>query len=156
MYRLQPCLCVFAVSMMVVMPSVGVAQSPSETVLHSFKGYFSDGQGPVAGLIMDAQGNLYGTTKYGGANTNVGTVFEIAAGTNAETVLYSFGSNSTDGSQPQASLISDAQGNLYGTTAYGGANSGGTVFEIAAGTHTETVCTHSKPVARTGLNPLPV
>jgi uncharacterized repeat protein (TIGR03803 family) len=101
----------------------------SPTILVSFNG--TDGANPVAGLLADARGNLFGTTSRGGANGD-GTVFEIArtssgyAGT--PTTLVSF--NGTDGASPQAGLIADAHGNLFGTTSGGGANGYGTVFEI--------------------------
>jgi uncharacterized repeat protein (TIGR03803 family) len=114
-----------------------------ETVLYSFCSVggskCTDGGYPVAGLILDAAGNLYGTTSSGGANFG-GTVFKVD-NTDHETVLYSFcsvgGSNCTDGAQPYAGLIRDASGNLYGTTTSGGAF-GGTVFKLDNTNH-ETV-----------------
>ncbi len=103
------------------------------TVLYNFTG-FSDGGSPNAGLVRDAQGNLYGDTRYGGNGTG-GTVFKVDPSGN-ETVLHSFG-RAGDGALPNASLIQDAQGNLYGTTFSGGADSYGTVFEVdAAGEET--------------------
>ena len=154
MNRLQTCLCWFAVGMMTLsMPSIGNAVTPTETVLHTFGSSLTDGTSPYSGVIMDAAGNLYGTTQYGGAH-GYGTVFEVAAGTQAETVLYSFGVNTTDGLVPSANLISDPQGNLYGTTSGGGAQDEGTVFEIAAGTYEETVL-HSFGASSTdGQNPV--
>jgi uncharacterized repeat protein (TIGR03803 family) len=86
-------------------------------VLHSFAGYPSDGDGPVGALLMDASGNLYGTTASGGSNQR-GVVFKLDK-TNTETILYNFTGN-TDGGQPFAGLIMDKSGNLYGTTAIGG------------------------------------
>ncbi len=83
---------------------------------------------PEAGLIADASGNLFGTTYKGGVNGN-GTVYEVAAGTHELSTLASF--NSTNGAYPQAGLLSDASGNLYGTTYQGGAFNVGTVFEVA-------------------------
>ncbi|MGB8031359.1 MAG: choice-of-anchor tandem repeat GloVer-containing protein [Terracidiphilus sp.] len=98
--------------------SPGAAGTYTETILYSF------GASPEAGLIMDSDGNLYGTTRDGGANGK-GTVFKIsAAGT--ETILYSFGASATDGQNPEAGLIMDSDGNLYGTTRDGGANGVGT------------------------------
>ena len=88
----------------------------TEKVLHSFSNG-TDGGYPVAGLIFDAAGNLYGTT-YRGGTYGCGTVFELtpaAGGSWTEKVLYSFG-NGTDGAYPDAGLIFDAAGNLYGTT----------------------------------------
>jgi uncharacterized repeat protein (TIGR03803 family) len=112
-----------------------------ETVLYSFcsSANCADGGLPQAGLIQDAAGNLYGTTTAGGGNSNsscgsngCGTVFKLDS-TGHETVLYSFCSaaNCTDGAAPQAGLIQDDTGNLYGTTSVGGSNGrGGTVFKI--------------------------
>jgi uncharacterized repeat protein (TIGR03803 family) len=102
----------------------------SETVLHSFNHDGTDGYYPLAGLIFDTAGNLYGTTYYGSANSN-GTVFELTPATGGgwtETVLHGFAG--TDGGSPEAGLIFDASGNLYGTTRYGGAKGSGTVFEL--------------------------
>ncbi|MGH7985133.1 MAG: choice-of-anchor tandem repeat GloVer-containing protein [Candidatus Binataceae bacterium] len=105
---------------------------PTETVLWSFNG--ADGDGPLAGLVADARGNLYGTTDSGGAN-NAGTVFELTPPARGQTqwsesLPWSFGADS-DGFRPAASLISDWRGNLYGTTAQGGAGNAGTIFEIS-------------------------
>lgn len=90
------------------------------------------GSAPSGAMIVDAAGNLYGTTAQGGAN-NVGTVFEVAAGTHAISNLATFDGN--NGGYPEAGLIADRAGNLYGTTNVGGANNCGTVFQIADGTH---------------------
>ncbi len=105
----------------------------SETVLYGFCSIFpscADGEFPQAGLIQDTVGNLYGTTESGGAN-GYGTVFKVDP-TGQETVLYSFCSvpNCTEGSAPQAGLIQDGVGNLYGTAAFGGANGDGMVFKV--------------------------
>ena len=99
-------------------------------VLASFDG--TDGASPTGSLLMDAAGNLFGTTYYGGLY-NDGTVFEIAntgrGHSNTPTDLVSF--DDTDGAYPSGSLIADAAGNLYGTTSEGGAyDDQGTVFEI--------------------------
>ena len=108
----------------------------TETVLYSFGSDTSgDGNVPYAGLILDTQGNLYGTTTIGGAN-NTGAVFRLSPnglGGYAEVVLYSFGATSSgDGNRPwkDGNLIEDAQGDLYGTTLAGGANGTGTVFRL--------------------------
>lgn len=108
--------------------SSGYASAP--TTLANFNA--TDGQTPQAGLMIDAAGDLFGTTEFGGTN-DAGTVFEIPktasgyAGT--PTTLINF--NFTDGEEPQSGLISDAAGNLFGTTAGGGASGLGTVFELA-------------------------
>jgi uncharacterized repeat protein (TIGR03803 family) len=101
-----------------------------ETVLYSFAGKPADGASPVAGLILDASGNLYGTTSQGGtSNSNAGTVFKLDT-TGKETVLYSFAGKPAGGASPLAGLILDASGNLYGTTVAGGAGASGTVFKL--------------------------
>ncbi len=70
-----------------------------------------DGANPKSDLMFDASGNLYGTTEAGGSN-GIGTIFEITASTHTFRSLLSF--NGTDGSDPQAGLVLDADGNLYG------------------------------------------
>ena len=130
----------------------------TEVVLYNFcalKGC-ADGENPVAGLIQDAAGNLYGTT-YGGGPHGWGAVFEVnAAG--VESVLYSFRQPSTgDGNTPEGSLFQDAAGNLYGTTFQGGANQSGTVFKLTkAGVETVlySFCSTGGTSCTDGANPL--
>jgi len=99
-----------------------------ETVLHRFKGTGGDGFEPNSGVVLDGEGNLYGTTVYGGGS-NYGTVYELdKSGT--ETVLYSFKGTGGDGAYPNGSVIRDAAGNLYGTTIEGGGYGNGTVFKL--------------------------
>jgi uncharacterized repeat protein (TIGR03803 family) len=99
------------------------------TVLYNFAGG-SDGSGPTGGLLFDSEGNLYGTTRFGGTigSYGYGTVFEVAKD-GTETVLHQFVQNN-DGLIPLGGLIMDTQGNLYGTTSAGGAYNVGTVFKI--------------------------
>jgi uncharacterized repeat protein (TIGR03803 family) len=102
----------------------------TESVLHNFSGG-SDGKYPFNGLIFDNAGNLYSTTVQGGLNA-YGTVFKLTYRQGygwTESTLYSFQGES-DGVNPYAGLIFDQSGNLYGATTSGGANSGGTVFEL--------------------------
>ena len=106
-----------------------------ETVLHSFPSQSGDGSLPLGGLVLDKQGNLYGTTASGGAN-NAGTVFELTPD-GVERVLFSFGRQSGE-CFPYAGLALDKRGNLYGTTYEGGTHNGGTVFKPTP-TSTETV-----------------
>ena len=104
----------------------------TESVLYNF-GNGSDGHGPKAGLIFDATGHLFGTTSSGGAYLNYGTVFELSpsvGGGWTETVLHSFGNGADGGFPYYAGVVLDATGNLFGTTAVGGAFSTGTVYEI--------------------------
>jgi uncharacterized repeat protein (TIGR03803 family) len=129
---------------LVVAPSAW-AQNHYET-LHRFKPG-NGGYDPRGGLIFDAAGNLYGATLYGGVACDgyCGVVFRLTPqtdGTWKEDVLYSFGSQSGDGQGPAGSLIFDANGNLYGTTYYGGTSGAGTIFKLAPnsnGTWTESV-----------------
>jgi uncharacterized repeat protein (TIGR03803 family) len=96
------------------------------TVLHAFAGPPSDGLGPMAGLVMDPSGNLYGTTANGGT-VDGGIVFKVDS-LGVETVLHSFGDQVfPDGWISEAALVLDSVGNMYGTTTGGG---GGTVFEV--------------------------
>src|SRR5579859_5163238 len=124
-------------------------------VLWSFGGSPSDGQHPLGSLIFDRAGNLYGTTFAGGTGVGVGgTVFELSPnqeGSWSETILYNFCSNQCmDGSEPEAGLVIDSAGNLYGTTYAGGqpcpgfGGTCGTIFELSppaspGGTWTESV-----------------
>jgi len=106
-----------------------ITSSGTERVLYSFcsQQFCQDGSDPEAGLVLKGD-KLYGTT-YDGGIAGAGTVFEITR-SGAERVLYNFGSQSLDGTFPQAGLVFDRAGNLYGTTYSGGANNLGTVFEI--------------------------
>src|ERR1022692_1881474 len=105
-----------------------------ETVLYSFTGGV-DGGSPQNSLTSDSAGNLYGTTYSGGA-ANMGVVYKLdTAG--QETVLHSF-TGGADGGTPEAGVIRDSAGNLYGTASVGGRGGVGTVYELDATGH-ETV-----------------
>jgi len=105
------------------------------TVLHTFEGD-GDGTNPEAALVMDSSGNLYGTTLAGGAGggcvTNYppgcGTVFEISTN-GQEMILHAFAGS--DGANPSAGLLRDTDGNLYGSTLFGGASGAGTIFKVS-------------------------
>lgn len=97
-------------------------------VLRSFVG-LPRGAYPYAGLVSDAEGNLYGTTESGGAS-KLGTVFKGDT-SGHETVLHTF-TGGSDGAYPYAGLTLDSAGNLYGTTELGGASNLGTVFKLDA------------------------
>lgn len=103
----------------------------TETVLYSFAGGI-DGEEPYAGVILDQQGNLYGTTVFGGdPNEIAGTVYKLSRSGSgwSKTTLYDFPSF-FDGGFPYGGLISDQAGNLYGTTSKYGFQNGGTVYEL--------------------------
>lgn len=131
----------------------------TETILHSFKGAPKDGAAPLAAVVLDGAGNIYGTTSNGGDSAvcgdtvplGCGTVFELLAPTGnndryEEKVLWIF--NNADGVEPQSSLILDSAGNLYGTTLAGGANrEAGVVFEVTGVVET------TKTTLMSSLNP---
>jgi uncharacterized repeat protein (TIGR03803 family) len=106
-----------------------------ESVIYTFVGQSkNDGSQPIADLVMDSKGALYGTTEYGGTS-GYGTVFRLkpSHGAYKETVLHNFsGATGQDGVNPEGRLTLDKRGNLYGTTNTGGAASCqcGLVFEI--------------------------
>jgi len=102
------------------------------TTFYKFDG--TDGLNPNAGLVQGTDGNFYGTTEFGGGEGcesygGCGTVFKITPG-GALTTLYSFGSESGDGHEPEGGLVQGNDGDFYGTTFYGGANNNGSVFKI--------------------------
>jgi uncharacterized repeat protein (TIGR03803 family) len=114
-----------------------VTQAASAQTLHLFYQFKSgnDGSQPYANVILDPQGNLYGTTTIDGAY-GYGTVFKVSP-TGKETVLHSFTGKGGDGAFPVSPLVRDSAGNLYGTTELGGVFGGacgvngcGTVFKI--------------------------
>jgi hypothetical protein len=124
------------------------AWATTETTLWTFTGAKTDGYEPVASLLRDKAGNLYGTTINGGSYLGPstygdGTVFKVtppatAGGVWTESLLWSFGNGGLrgDGTSPFGSLIMDGNGNLYGTTLEGGPTSSGhpgsgTVFELS-------------------------
>ncbi len=148
----------------------------TETVLYTFCSLSNcvDGAEPRAGLLMDQRWALYGTTQAGDAQRpQGGTVFKLTppsvkGGPWTETVLYKFCSKTAclDGAAPQANLIMDEQGALFGTTVTGGARDQGTVFKltpptVTGGRWTETVlysfcsmtnCTDGADRSRVWLN----
>src|ERR1017187_7875447 len=114
---------------------VRISPGGSYTNLHSFASLASvpnDGVTPMAGLVQGTDGNFYGTTIYGGPNTNCqhgcGTVFRISP-SGSYTSLFSFGSSSV-GQWPYGGLVQGSDGNFYGTTRQGGLGYG-TVFRIS-------------------------
>jgi uncharacterized repeat protein (TIGR03803 family) len=124
-----------------------------ESIIHSFAGGEDDGSTPVGGLVLDAAGNLYGTTALGGTGVceygnSCGTVFKLSprdGGLWTESVLYNF-QPPPDGSSPIGNLVIDSKGDLFGVTEYGGTgeggNGGGVVYELtpnSQGQWTETI-----------------
>jgi hypothetical protein len=131
--------CVLAMAGLLPAFSSGASPASKEKVVYSFTGG-PDGGNPLSDLTLDAEGNLFGTTSRGGAGTacgssGCGTVFELKRTKDGwkELVLYSFAGGS-DGAIPQAGLIFDNFGNLYGTAAFGGYGDG-TVFKLTPNSH---------------------
>ena len=118
------------------------------TTLASFNG--SNGWGPFAAVTLDASGNIRGTTSRGGTGDD-GTVFEIAHGSKAITVIASF--DGTNGVLPNPGVVRDRSGNLYGTSNAGGAYDQGEIFEIAKGS--STITTVASFNGTNGDHPLP-
>jgi uncharacterized repeat protein (TIGR03803 family) len=134
--------------------------APQFKLLHNFGGK-GDGVAPTAGVVFDSEGNLYGTTNAGG-DYDYGTVYELTPerdGSWSEAVLHSFPYHSNqDGQGPVGGVSVDSVGSLYGTTALGGANAGGTVFELTPGNGgwTETIFYNfcSLPNCDDGFSPI--
>jgi uncharacterized repeat protein (TIGR03803 family) len=135
-----------------------VTPAGQETVLYTFKAGV-DGQSPMAPLVRDGKGNLYGTTSTGGDVTNpwcrteqngCGVVFELTEKGVLRT-LYAFKGYPKDGQHPIAGVAFDKQGNLYGTTDWGGSSNDGAVFKLAPG-GVETVL-HGLTGGTDGENP---
>ena len=105
-----------------------------QKVIHAFTGGKDGAVGSLGALLLDAAGNLYGTTELGGP-AGAGSVYRLSPsghGSWKTTVLYDF-QGMPDAAYPYGGLISDAAGNLYGTTYFGGASGVGTVFQLTAG-----------------------
>jgi uncharacterized repeat protein (TIGR03803 family) len=133
----------------------------TESVLYSFCAQpdCRDGDGPMAELVADAAGNLYGTTYHGGRDClfdvtqifQCGVVFKLAPNGSdwTQTVLHTFCQKTfcKDGAHPDSALIMDASGTLFGTTAFGGADTNtsgsGTVFKLVGTSfhHVLSFCT---------------
>lgn len=120
-----------AAILMCVMLATGVCAAGTGKVLYSFTGGVDGGYANNSGVAFDKAGNLYGTTTSGGLY-GFGTVFELSPSGSGwtETVLHDFAWGS-DGAEPYNGVILDDAGNLYGTTWSGGANGGGTIFELS-------------------------
>ncbi len=108
-------------------PKANAQATATLTTLHSFAGTL-DGEYPDAALLLATNGNLYGTTSSGGGTSGDGTIFSLTPA-GVLTTIYSF-TGGADGAAPEAALIQAADGNLYGTTAAGGAYGAGTVFQL--------------------------
>ena len=125
-----------------------------EYLIHRF-GKGTDGAQPIGGVVLDSAGNLYGTTSLGGAYGN-GTVFgeKLSGHTWTESVIYSF-TGGDDGTNPAVAVTLDADGNLYGTTSFGGANGDGVVYKLSrSGSGWEQTVLYTFQGLNDGQNPL--
>jgi uncharacterized protein (TIGR03437 family) len=116
--------------------------TPSGTVTSLYNFAITEPAQPIAALIQGTDGNFYGTTSMGGGYGQ-GSIFKITP-SGAFTNLYSFGLTPTfsDGTTPSAALVQGSDGNLYGTTEYGGINGGdGTIFQITTSGTLKTIYT---------------
>jgi uncharacterized repeat protein (TIGR03803 family) len=120
----------FAVTLAAALAFASAATAQTFSLLHQFKAG-RDGSNPYANVILDAKGNLYGTTTIDGTY-GYGTVFVVSPA-GKETILHSFTGTGGDGANPISPLIRDSAGNLYGTTVYGG-NFGGACGALGCGT----------------------
>src|SRR5665213_1625525 len=111
---------------LLALPPVGSQGGVVFNSLHSFS-LTNDGASPRSVLLQGTDGNFYGTAYSGGAY-GYGTVFQMTPG-GTLTRLYSF-TGGNDGASPSAALVQNSNGNLYGTTVFGGTNGYGTVFQI--------------------------
>jgi uncharacterized repeat protein (TIGR03803 family) len=102
-----------------------------EKVLYSFQGG-SDGQNSLGNLVIDAAGNLYGTTSEGGADCSCGTIFKLTPGVHGtwtESVVHRF-QGPPDGAFAYNGMVADAAGNFYGATVHGGVSDDGAIYEF--------------------------
>ena len=140
----------------------------TEAILYNFKGGTSDGAGPSGLLLRDSAGSLYGTTRQGGfqpaqctntANPGLGCgiVFKLVptkTGEWTETVLHRF-TGGADGGNPNAGLVHDGVGNLYGTAAFCGAAGSGTVYKLSPTTTSwKLTVLHTLAGSADGINPM--
>ena len=134
-----------------------------EKPLYAFRGGNHDGAYPLAGLLADPSGKLFGTTSQGGSTNCVqrplyarcGTVFELAPshGGYTESIIHAFQDGAGDGAYPYAGLIADQSGNLFGTT-LGGFLGG--VFKLTPGSaYTESVL-YAFPFVSSGTQGIPL
>ena len=161
----KKCLRTLASALIIATAALGLARGAA-TVASTYKiiHQFEVPKSPYGSLVMDAAGNLYGTTTEGGGSgcggSGCGFAWKLAPNPDGTwgilSLLHSF-QNGADGTDPSAGLIFDAAGNLYGTTQFGGAYGfGGVVFKLAPnpdGTWTETVL-HSFGNDGDGFHPI--
>ncbi|MGB6679239.1 MAG: choice-of-anchor tandem repeat GloVer-containing protein [Terriglobales bacterium] len=129
-------LCLALACVWLALPPSALAASSSK-IIYSFTGG-TDGAYPESDLILDAAGNLYGTTRGGGGSCDCGTVFQLTRTKDGwrHQVLHIFVGSPNDGAYPLADLVFDGAGNLYGTTETGGSNTWyGVVFKLAPNSH---------------------
>jgi len=132
-----------ATTSLLIAPAALLAQTASLAQSYQLSNSGTDGTNPYGGLIQASDGNLYGVNQYGGtggvSGANAGTIFRITPGSNYSfKVVYSFSGSASDGANPNA-LIELPDGNLYGTSEYGGAHNRGTIFKFSPTTNKLTL-----------------
>ena len=166
---LSPRVGVWLIASLGFMVLTPASRSATLTLLYSFQSGSIDANNPSAGLVMDANGNLFGPSYAGGSAGGLGAIFELsppAAGQTqwAETMIHGFSAvdGQDDGAHPQGSLLVASNGTLYGTTSGGGGpgnSGGGTVFQLAPPTMPGTAWTlttlHVFSVNKVGLGHTP-
>jgi uncharacterized repeat protein (TIGR03803 family) len=148
--RIGQCLTLTMLSLGVI--SRAQAQTFAFSTLYNFQNTGKSPYFPTAPVTIDASGNLYGTTSYGGEFSQ-GTVFEITKA-GKFSVLHNFKGGSTDGSSPFTGLVRDAKGNLYGTTNGGGSSDYGTVFKVTSSGQETVIYSFSNGADGNSPNPI--
>jgi uncharacterized repeat protein (TIGR03803 family) len=105
-----------------------ISAAGTYTILHEFTGE-SDGGAPVSAPVQASDGNLYGNTSFG--SVNAGTIYKFSPPSGTFTTIFSFAQDGSQGKQMAAPLIQASDGNLYGTTAFGGVSNAGTIFKLS-------------------------
>jgi uncharacterized repeat protein (TIGR03803 family) len=118
----------FAITLLALFSVAPAVAAPKETVFLRFSGQVGKGAFPAAGLISDANGNLYGTTFEGGSS-NRGTIYKMTPPWK-ESVIYTF-TGANDGQNPYVALTIDASGNLYGAAQRGRFSNSSTIFKLS-------------------------
>jgi len=120
-------------------------------IIHHFGTNSGDGTDPRGGLVEGADGGLYGAT-YSGGSSNAGTIFRLNKDGSGYAVLLNFGSNTNDARNPYGGLVQGSDGNLYGTTVFGGTNQTGAIFRMATNGTAYTILRNLGGSARSPTN----
>jgi uncharacterized repeat protein (TIGR03803 family) len=126
---MKPILSAILLATAAVLCAASVAQAQTVTTLYNFTDSASSGANPwYVTLVQGTNGNFYGTTYDGGKNAS-GTIFNVST-TGQQKIIYTFTGTTTDGAYPTGGLTLGTDGNFYGTTQQGGAESQGVIFKV--------------------------